>query len=113
MKNKSAERLHQLRTAKGEYMKELAHYLHVSVGTISNYENGVHSPDLDTLQQLARYYGVSADYLLGLTDCPYSVETLNRAIAGDYTVGRFLELLKRLSDEDKAFLVRFLRLLGK
>ena len=39
--------------------------LSVSTGTISNYENGVHYPDLEKLVQLADYFQVSTDYLLG------------------------------------------------
>lgn len=38
--NNLPERLYHLRIESGGYQKELAHYLHVSVGTISNYENG-------------------------------------------------------------------------
>lgn len=45
--------------------KELAAFLNVSVGTISNYENGVHSPDMETLIRIADFYDVSTDYLLG------------------------------------------------
>lgn len=37
--------LFQLRTERGIYQKQLAEYLTVSIGTISNYENGVHCPD--------------------------------------------------------------------
>lgn len=43
------EKLYRLRVERGIYQKQLAAYLHVSVGTISNYENGIHSPDLKTL----------------------------------------------------------------
>lgn len=45
--------------------KELAAFLNVSVGTISNYENGVHSPDMETLVKIADFYDVSIDRLLG------------------------------------------------
>lgn len=113
MKNQFPERLRQIRTARGEYQKWLANHLHVSVGTASNYENGVHSPDIVTLGKIAQYYDVSTDYLIGLTDCQYSLDTLNQIISDNYTVGRFLELLNRLSDEDKELLVRLLQLFDK
>lgn len=57
--------LKQLREENGLVQKELAAVLHVSNGTISNYESGIHSPNLDTLCAIADYYGVSVDYLLG------------------------------------------------
>ncbi len=53
------EKLYRLRVERGIYQKQLAAYLHVSVGTISNYENGIHSPDLKTLSKLASYFRVS------------------------------------------------------
>lgn len=49
----------------------LAEVLHVSVGTISNYENGVHLPDLEKLVEIANYFDVTTDYLLGRT--PYNI----------------------------------------
>ena len=63
------ERLALLRQIKGIRQKELALYLHVTVGTVSNYENGIHQPDLITLCKLADYYEVTTDYLLGRGIC--------------------------------------------
>ena len=65
-----SDKLTLLRESKGVYQKELAAYLKVSIGTISNYENGVHEPDLVTLGKLADFYGVSTDYLLERTYVP-------------------------------------------
>lgn len=65
-----AEKLRYLRESKGVYQKELASYLKVSIGTISNYETGVHKPDLVTLGKIADFYGVSTDYLLERTFVP-------------------------------------------
>lgn len=65
-----AERLSKLRHVKSIYLKELAVYLKVSVGTMSNYERGIHQPSLDTLCQLADYYGTTTDYLLGRISHP-------------------------------------------
>ena len=58
-------RLANLRTEKGLTQKKLASLLNMSGGTISNYENGVHSPDPNTLCRLADFYCVTTDYLLG------------------------------------------------
>ncbi len=109
--NKLPETLKRLREQKGVYLKEVAPVLGVSVGTVSNYEHGVHAPDPDTLMQLADYYGVSIDYLIGHTDCPCPISTINREIYGKYTVGQFLELLDRLSDQEVQYVVHFLKML--
>ena len=58
------ELLAELRQDKGLTQKQLGRVLSVSTGTISNYENGVHYPDLEKLVALADYFQVSTDYLL-------------------------------------------------
>ena len=108
--SKLPETLKRLREQKGVYLKEVAPVLGVSVGTVSNYEHGIHSPDPDTLMQLADYYGVSVDYLIGSTDCPCPISPINREIYGKYTVGQFLELLDRLPKPELQYLVYLLRL---
>ena len=92
------QKLFQLRTSRGVYQKDLAEYLEVSVGTISNYENGVHSPDLNTLCRLAEYFQVSTDYLLQLTDNSDSMQDLNQQLSQEYTVGKALNVIQGLSD---------------
>ena len=106
-----AERLKHLRTQKKICQKELAIYLNCSTGTVSNYENGVHLPDPQTLVNMAAFYGVSVDYLLGFTDCPDSVDTMNQSIAGSYTVSDFMQLVKLLPKGARHYLVYELRLL--
>lgn len=59
--------LQNLRTERGIFQKELAAALHLSVGTVSNYEEGVSTPDLEMLCRIADYFQVSTDYLLGRT----------------------------------------------
>lgn len=80
------EILAALRKEKGIGQKELAAHLNLSVGTISNYENNIHSPDLVTLSRLADYYDVTTDYLLDRTDFRCSLRTLNRRVTKEYTV---------------------------
>ena len=63
-----AERLKQLRKQKGVSQETLGKELIVSKAAISYYEKGERAPDIDTLNIIANYFGVSADYLLGRTD---------------------------------------------
>ena len=63
---KFGEILVQLRQEKHLSQAELGHIIYVSGGTISNYEKGVHYPDVEKLVRLADYFNVSIDYLLGL-----------------------------------------------
>lgn len=60
-------RIKQLRIQRDISQAALARRLGVSKSVISSYENNVHLPPYDVLIQLARIFGVSTDYLLGVT----------------------------------------------
>ena len=49
---------------------EVAKYLDVGQGTYSGYESGKIKIPVDKLLLLAKFYHVSTDYLLGLSDKP-------------------------------------------
>ena len=63
-------RLRDLREDTDTKQQELAEYLHIKQNTNSQYENGQRQPPIPVLIKLAKFYGVSVDYLLGLTDNP-------------------------------------------
>ena len=48
----------------------LADHLHITQAAYSYYETGERSVPIEVLIKLARFYGVSVDYLLGETDNP-------------------------------------------
>ncbi len=58
----------ELRSGRGISQETLAHDLGVSKSTIGLYETGDTLPDAQTLHDLSVYFGVSADWLLGLSD---------------------------------------------
>lgn len=62
------ERIRNLREDNDLTPKQLAEYLNISQNTYSQYENGIIEVTPDTAARLAKYYGTSVDYLLGLTD---------------------------------------------
>lgn len=53
------------RKQKGVSQAAIADYLGIAPNSYSRYENGYRQPDLETLQKLADYFGVSVDELLG------------------------------------------------
>ncbi|MED0662230.1 helix-turn-helix transcriptional regulator [Geobacillus thermodenitrificans] len=59
------QRLRMLRKAKGLTQEELGRRVNVTKVSISGYENGNRTPDMDTLKALADVLDVSVDYLLG------------------------------------------------
>lgn len=61
-------RIKSLRDEAGLSQADLAKELSVAQNTVSSWENGKRDPDTDTVIQLAAFFGVSTDYLLGATD---------------------------------------------
>ena len=65
---KIGQKLVELRTAKGVTQGDVAQYLSISNKTVSKWENGASAPDLGMLVELSKYYGVTTDSLLGLSE---------------------------------------------
>ena len=63
-----AERFRELRCDKNLSMKDLSKEINISDATISRWENGINDIKGDQLIIVAKFFGVSADYLLGLED---------------------------------------------
>lgn len=100
-----------LRTQHHIGQKEFALYLHVSVSTISNYENNVHQPDVPTLIKIADYFNVSTDYLLNRTQYSYPISYLETQRVDRYTVASFFDSVLQLSKGSQTDLVKYLNLL--
>lgn len=77
-----------LRRKKNISMKELGKIVGVAESTISLYETEKREPDISTLIKLAKYFGVTIDYILGASDAPFGEK-------GDY----YIELAPESSDE--------------
>lgn len=56
----------QLRKQKGVSQQELAEYLRVTYQSVSKWETKVSLPDITLLPEIAKYFGVSVDEVLGL-----------------------------------------------
>lgn len=63
-----AQRLKELRKENKRTQNELAEILGITVRAYQYYEGGAHYPDVPGLMNLADYFGVTTDYLLGRSD---------------------------------------------
>ena len=63
-----ATRLRELRTDKKLSMKNLAKQINATDTAVSNWENDINEPKISYLISIAKFFNVSADYLLGLED---------------------------------------------
>ena len=61
------ENLKKLRTARDLTQQELGAKVGLSKAVVSKYENGLGYPTFDVLIRIAAYFGVTTDYLLGVT----------------------------------------------
>ena len=63
-------RLKKCRENTGLPQIKVAIYCDITERTYQNYELGLREPKVSILMRIARFYGVSSDYLVGLTDDP-------------------------------------------
>lgn len=61
-------RIRELREDRDLRQIDVAEKTGIDQRTLSNYETGKTNPDSFAIIQLAKFYGVSTDYLLGVTD---------------------------------------------
>ena len=90
-------RLKELREEQRLSQNGLALKLNVSQSTISAYEVGDRTPDLETLIAIAQFFGVSLDYLAGQSDLKQQIRQsdLNSSEL------EHLRIYRQLSDVDK------------
>ena len=94
-------RIARFRREKGMTQVELATALEVSQPVVSDYENDVIKLSGETIIQLARILGVSADELLGMAKAPASgVPVKNRRLY------RQLQNIEKLPKRDQQALLR-------
>ena len=86
-------RLKQLRQKHKLTQSELADILGLKPTAISNYESKRNEPSFDKLIALSRYFDVSCDYLLGVSDAylPVGGEVLDKDIVEFFNIngGKF------------------------
>lgn len=91
-----SEKICSAREASGMSPADLAAACGVSERTISNYERGTRTPDLETLIKICRALNVSSDYFLGLTETGKQVKPAgldpDRAATADLLAARAYEL---------------------
>ena len=61
-------RLKELREDNDFNQSQIAEILNIKQNTYSQYENGQRQIPIDSLIKLSKFYKVSVDYILGLTD---------------------------------------------
>lgn len=72
-----ATRIKELREEKGLSQKQAAQALFISNTSLSNYELNISTPSPETLVEICNLYNVSMDFLFGITDTKYRINSLS------------------------------------
>lgn len=107
------ERIKKLREDKGLTQADVCSAINISQSTLANYETNFRTPKLDVLLELANFYKVSLDYLLGRTDNPFPIN--EKKIPKD--LNKFLQQSEiifdgdayNLDDEERAMVMQSLK----
>lgn len=97
------DRLRAARERRGLSQRDLSKLLEIGDNQINKYENGGAEPSLRVLYRIAEQLGVTADYLIGLSDDPHGymsadLRTDERQLLDAYTVGDSTTILKLVTD---------------
>lgn len=97
------DRLQAIRVKRGYTQETLAEALGIEKKQVSRWETGSTIPGSEKLGEIAQILGVSADYLLGLTDNPVANVRVDNLTTDEYEVvaamrrGEKLEAIKIIS----------------
>ena len=100
-----SERLKKLRAEKDISLKALAKEIGTTNATLCRYENNMQRPRQDFIENLADYFGVTTDYLLGRSNHKYFSENETIAIkskgkVSDDDMKMLRNLINRLVEEN-------------
>ena len=108
-----SERLRMLREKGGYTQQQLADILRITKNSISHYELNMCMPSIEVLVEMTRFFNVSMDYLLCLSDYNLSIKLLEKPISNKKTVGSILESILNLDRSHQADLLKILYYIEK
>ncbi len=97
------ERIAQLRKSRSMSQFQLAKTLNIATSTLGMYETNKRKPNMEMLEKLADFFGVSVDFLLGR---PEKDDLKTADLADDNTI--FTYKGQPLSDDDKEIIRRLM-----
>lgn len=96
-------RLENLLEERNISQKQLASDLHIAASTLNGYLRRNREPDFSTLIELADYFEVSTDYLLGVTN----IRSLSSALDDyDEDEGDLVSIYRALKPKERNYLLK-------
>lgn len=96
-------RFAELKKESGETNKDLQDVFGLSLSALINYQTGKRIPDIAFLHKLAQHFGVSADYLLGLSDVRSTEQDIQTACEVTGLSEKAVKMLKDSAGYKDAF----------
>ena len=106
-----SERLKYLRESNNYKQVFVANYLKISQQSYSRYENGKRELPIHFLPSLAKLYGVSIDYILGLSMNLKDLETLSKKTYGGIPLKNIIDDLSTLSNDNIISVIKYIQFL--
>ena len=108
---KIGDRITKLREENGLMQQDVCNTLDIEQSTLANYENNRRVPKTDILIKIANYYGVSLDFLVGMTDNRFNsykgcLKDLNKFLQQSEII--FDGDTYKLTDEDRDLILKAL-----
>ena len=108
---KIGDRIKKLREENGLMQQDVSNTLDIEQSTLANYENNRRVPKTDILIKIANYYGVSLDFLVGMTDNRFNsykgcLKDLNKFLQQSEII--FDGDTYKLTDEDRDLILKAL-----
>jgi HTH-type transcriptional regulator, competence development regulator len=96
------KRVRFLRKKRNMTQKDLADVFNLSESTIGMYERDEREPSFEFVRQLADFFNVTTDYLLGRTDLPHGYTTETKT-EEENTLAKINQLIKEYGIEQMGF----------
>ncbi|MFW6009293.1 MAG: helix-turn-helix domain-containing protein [archaeon] len=114
-------RIKSLRKEKGLTQKELADMTGLTAPAIGSYERGIRLPRTNKLKELATFFNVSSDYLLGKTDNKDNINEIISTITENVELYNlwtdiiknptYIDIIKLINKLDKDVLIKLKKIL--
>ena len=100
-------KLYELREGKKLSQRTMAEKLSISQSTYHNWENSITQPSIEQLIDIAKFFGVSVDYLIGNSDYEGIIHYNNSFLTQDET--ELIRVYSTLSDNGKKSILEFIK----
>lgn len=95
------DKLYELRHSKNMSQEEIATKFYLKRNTWCQYECNIRRPDIDLLKQIANYFNISIDYLLGTTELKYDPK--------DPILTNIISIYQELSKDEKQYFINYIK----